>query len=115
MSHDHAYLSAESDESDMMVFGTYDETNCVTNYPTASPSHSQEVAALAPLLQESMTTKQDIDPEYPHSPSSAVDSGCGTHSSATNSEIDLSEKHGEVDDLDDLWNDSFSELFPTLV
>lgn len=112
-------------DNENMVFGTYDETtNCITIFmpeekeveSSSSSSSSQEIsvdtiksfaAPLEPCLSP-LSSLSVIESGY----ESFI--GTGSPDSDHWSNCDTGER-GKDCELDDLWNDSFSELFPSLV
>lgn len=119
-------IAASSGQSDM-VFGTYDEaSNCITIF--MPPSEGVETGTEGVEQQEQRTgsiTSEEIKSMAvalepclsPLSSLSLMDSGYQSLGSPDSS-VDLCWAEGaqNVDGaLDELWNDSFSELFPSLV
>lgn len=112
-------------DNENMVFGTYDETtNCITIFmpqekeveSSSSSSSSQEISvdtikSFAAPLEPCLSPLSSLSVME-----SGYESFIGTGSPDSDhwSNCDTGER-GKDCELDDLWNDSFSELFPSLV
>lgn len=111
----------ENDNDNEVVFGTYDErTNCITLYVPEEQQQQKEDVVEVCVAEEIKSMAEPLEPCLSPVSSLAMESGyqsLGSPAAAFCDDDDdlwsTSEKGG--DGLDELWNDSFSELFPSLV
>lgn len=111
-----------------MVFGTYDEAaNCITIF--MPPAEAEDKDKEQQEQRISVSTSQELSPEQiksmaaplepclsPLSSLSLMESGYQSMGSPDSTDDLWSVGGGQNEGaLDDLWNDSFSELFPSLV
>lgn len=119
-----------------MVFGSYDEvTNCITIFMPPAEEEQQQQQEMVVVVKEEQS-QQDHQQEFseeeiksiaaplapclsPLSSLSLMESGYQSMGSPSGYSDDLWSSGGgdvaPVERMDELWNDSFSELFPSLV